>query len=96
MDLILIKKRATQTGSPLFVMSVHFRYHFWATQKAYHVRKIVKILFASFDSKNYRLYEEYESIIDANGEVDSANHIARGAYEKHLVDHTFSADSWSL
>lgn len=46
----------------------------------------------------FKIYEEYEAIIEANGmtngEVDIAIHIVRASYEKHLVDRTFIEDSW--
>ena len=45
----------------------------------------------------FKIYEEYEEIIAANGltngEVDIAIHIIRGSYEKHLVERTFIEDS---
>lgn len=48
----------------------------------------------------FKIYEEYESIIEANGltngEVDIAIHIVRESYENHLRDRTFIEDSWSM
>lgn len=48
----------------------------------------------------FKIYEEYESIIEANGltngEVDIAIHIIRESYENHLRDRTFIEDSWSM
>ena len=44
----------------------------------------------------FKIYEEYESIIEenglTNGEVDIAIRIIREAYEKHLKTHTFIED----
>lgn len=46
----------------------------------------------------FKIYEEYEEIIAANGltngEVDIAIHIIRGSYEKHLIERTFIEDTW--
>ena len=44
----------------------------------------------------FKLYEEYEEIIEkhnlTNGEVDIAIHIIRESYEKHMKAHTFVED----
>ena len=44
----------------------------------------------------FKLYEEYENIIEkhnlTNGEVDIAIHIIRESYEKHMRTHTFVED----
>ena len=44
----------------------------------------------------FKLYEEYEEIIEkhnlTNGEVDIAIHIIRESYEKHMKTHTFVED----
>ena len=44
----------------------------------------------------FKLYDEYESIIEANGmtngEVDIAIQIIRESYERHLRNHTFVED----
>lgn len=44
----------------------------------------------------FKIYEEYEEIIEenglTNGEVDISIHIIRESYEKHLKNHTFIED----
>lgn len=47
-------------------------------------------------SRVFRLYEEYEKLIEqhglTNGEIDIAFRIITNSYEKHMKDHTFIED----